>query len=87
MNLQKIRAREGDFIETVDNLIFDVKGLVHPPSRVVAYVRYIQNITGERKRRKIAYKKIYSLNEREKLLEKKYPQYLFYDPIFGENWE
>ena len=77
-------AREGDFVETVDNLIFDVKGLVHPPDRIVAYVRYVQDSGGDRRRGSVVYRKVYSLGERERLLETEYPQYLFYDPIFGE---
>ena len=34
-------AFEGDFLETNDGLIFDVKGLLHPPERKIAYLRYI----------------------------------------------
>ncbi len=34
-------AFEGDFIETHDGLIFDVKGLLHPEDRKIAYLRYI----------------------------------------------
>lgn len=82
--MKGFRAREGDFIETYDGLIFDVKGLVHPPERVIAYVRYVQDPTGDRRRRNGVYKKIYSLSEREKFLGRKYPHYLFHDPIFGE---
>jgi predicted nucleotidyltransferase len=29
-----ISVREGDFIETTEGLIFDVKGLVHPPDKM-----------------------------------------------------
>ncbi|MHA1338521.1 MAG: hypothetical protein ACTSRZ_01170 [Promethearchaeota archaeon] len=32
---------EGDFIETKEGLIFDVKGNIHPNKYVIAYVRYI----------------------------------------------
>ena len=35
------RAIEGDFLETKEDMIFDVKGLSHPPNRIIAYVRYI----------------------------------------------
>jgi predicted nucleotidyltransferase len=34
-------AMEGDFIETDDGLIFDVKGFLHPNDRKIAYLRYI----------------------------------------------
>ncbi|HIE18210.1 TPA: hypothetical protein EYP75_00645 [Candidatus Bathyarchaeota archaeon] len=80
----EIKAREGDFIETVEGLIFDVKGLVHPPDRIVAYLRYIVDSHGERRRGDKTYVKVYSLDEREKVLREKYPQYLYYDPVFGE---
>ena len=85
--MREIKAREGDLIETYDNLIFDVKGLIHPPNRFIAYVRYIQDPKGDRQRKNILYKKVYPLSEREKLLENKYSQYLYYDPIFGERLE
>ena len=84
MNLKNsINAREGDFIETIDNLIFDVKGLVHPPDRVFAYVRYIEDPNGDRERNGKKYKKIYSLNERDSFLRKNYPQYLYFDPYLN----
>ena len=78
-----INAREGDFIETIDNLIFDVKGLMHPPDRVFAYVRYIEDPNGDRERSGKKYKKIYSLNERDSFLRKNYPQYLYFDPYLN----
>ena len=78
------RAREGDFIETVEGLIFDVKGLIHPPERFIAYLRYYPDINGERIRQGIRYEKIYALENRFEFLEKKFPQYLFYDKTCGE---
>jgi len=33
--------REGDFIESVEGFIFDVKGMIQPSDKVVAYVRYV----------------------------------------------
>ena len=79
-----MRAREGDLIETMDGLIFDVKGLIHPPNRVIAFPRFIPAPHGNRKRNNTCYKKIYALSERYKLLEERYPQYLVFDPVFGE---
>ena len=81
--MRSLRAREGDFIETREGLIFDVKGLVHPPDRVVAYLRYLEDPSGDRRRGDKTYTKVYSLSDREKTLRNRYPQYLFYDPIFG----
>jgi len=85
--MESIRAREGDFLETVEGLIFDVKGLVHPADRVVAYLRYLEDPLGDRKKGARTYIKVYSLEEREKILRSRYPQYLFYDPVFGEHLE
>jgi len=80
----RIRAREGDFVESFEGLIFDVKGLVHPPDRVIAYVRYIPDRTGNRRRANQFYKKVYSLHERNKFLKEKYPKYLYFDPFFNQ---
>jgi len=82
-----IKAREGDLIETVEGLIFDVKGLVHPPDRIVAYLRYVEDPNGDRKREDKTYMKVYSLDEREEILRKRYPQYLYYDPVFGDHMQ
>ncbi len=72
--------REGEFIETIEGLIFEVKGLVHPPNRVIAYLRYIPSSKGQRLRNRRKYLKIYSLKERQSFLMDNYPKYLFYDP-------
>lgn len=74
---------EGYFVESAEGLIFDVKGLVHPPGRVVAYVRYVPDPEGEREHRGLRYKKVYSLRDREELLRRRYPRYLHYDPVLG----
>jgi len=75
------KAREGDFLETDDNLIFDVKGIVHPPDRVIAYLRYIPDEKGSRTRLGIRYRKVYGLRGREAFLRKKAPIYLYFDPV------
>ncbi len=80
----KVTPREGDLLETIDNLLFDVKGLVHPPNRVVAFLRYVPNSNGDRERDGIRYQKVYALSERYALLEKNFPQYLVYDRVFDE---
>ena len=80
----EIRAREGDLLETDEGLIFDVKGLIHPPERIIAFLRYFLDTTGDRVRKGIRYKKIYSLEDRYKFLETNYPQYLFNDKTSGE---
>ena len=79
-----MRFREGDFIETHDGLIFDVKGLVHPPCRVIAFVRYIPSLNGQRRRDARSYRKAYDFAERFVYIRENYPSYLIHDPIFGE---
>jgi len=85
--MERLKTREGDFLETAEGLIFDVKGLVHPPDRVVAYLRYIVDSSGDRKRGERTYVKVYSISERERILRSRYPRYLFHDPVFGEHLE
>lgn len=77
-----IRAREGDFIESIEGLIFDVKGLVHPPDRLIAFIRYFPDEKGSRKRQGTNYSKVYSLSERFQFLSEKFPEYIVYDPTF-----
>jgi uncharacterized protein len=79
-----VRAREGDFIETTEGLIFDVKGLSHPAGKIIAFLRYYPKTDGNRFREGIRYGKLYSLSERYAFLEKNYPCYLFYDRLSGE---
>lgn len=78
------RFREGDFIETWQGLIFDVKGLVHPPDRVIAFIRYYPSRAGKRRSGKHLYDKVYSLSKRYEWLKENAPEYLVYDPIFDE---
>lgn len=79
-----MRAREGNLVETAEGAIFDVKGLVHPSDRVVAFIRYFPEKEGTRTREGIAYEKVYSLSKRYELLKEKFPKYMVYDPVFDE---
>jgi predicted nucleotidyltransferase len=79
-----MKAREGDLLESRARVVFDVKGLVHPQDRVIAFVRYFPDEKGERKRNGVAYGKVYSLSKRYTLLKERFPQYLVYDPVFDE---
>jgi len=80
----EMKAREGDLIETFDGNIFDVKGLVHPPERIIAFIRFTLDPKGDRKKGKVTYRKVYPLNERYKLLQRRFPQYLVYDQVSNE---
>ncbi len=78
-----MKAREGDLLETKGNIFFDVKGLVHPPHRVVAFIRYVPDPNGNRERDGKRYSKFYALAKRYDLLKREYPQYLVNDPVFN----
>jgi len=79
-----MKAREGDLLETPDGIVFDVKGLIHPPDRIIAFPRFIPDPHGNRKRGDRIYRKVYALSERYELLKERFPQYLVSDLIFGE---
>lgn len=79
-----MKAREGDLVETSEGIFFDVKGLVHPLDRVIAFIRYFPDEKGKRKRAEESYTKVYSLPKRYALLREKYPQYLVHDSVFDE---
>ena len=63
---------EGYFVITSDNLVFEVKGVVHPENRIIAYLRYVPSESSS-----TGFKKVYDLDEREKYLREKYPEYLW----------
>ncbi len=68
-NIQEIYVVEGDFIETKEGYIFEVKGFEHPHDRIVAYIRYI-NPT-------IRKEKLYELSDRFSFLKNNAPQYIY----------
>jgi hypothetical protein len=76
-------AFEGFAVETVEGLIFTVKGLVHPPDRLVAYLRYLPDPEGDRERETTRYRRVYRFEEQEEILQAQYPSYLSHDPAFG----
>jgi predicted nucleotidyltransferase len=78
-----MNAREGDLIETKGSIVFDVKGLVHPPNRIVAFIRYVPDANGNRRRDGKRYSKYYALSKRYDLLKREYPQYLVNDTVFN----
>jgi predicted nucleotidyltransferase len=63
---------EGYFVRTTDGLVFEVKGVVHPKDRVIAYLRYVPSSDSS-----TGFRKVYNLREREIYLEEKYPEYLW----------
>ncbi len=81
-----MQAREGDLIKIKTNVIFDVKGLIHPKGKVIAFPRYIPDAQGPRHSKDISYSKVYSLSERFKFLKEKLPQLIVDDPVFDETF-
>jgi predicted nucleotidyltransferase len=79
-----MHAREGDLIKTKNHVILDVKGLVHPPNKLIAFPRYIPSPQGTRGSQKDLYGKIYSFSERFKFLEQNMPSLIVHDPVFDE---
>ena len=77
-------AREGDLIKTVSNVVFDVKGLVHPKDKVIAFPRFIPSAQGTRQGKDALYGKVYSLGDRFKYLQENHPDLIVFDPVFGE---
>ena len=80
-----LRCREGDYVEDINRIIFDVKGLVHPSDKIVAFPRFVPDPQGTRVRVGVTYRKIYALSERLAFLQTHFPQYLTFDEAFGEN--
>lgn len=74
-----LKGIEGDYIETKnDNLIFDVKGLLHPKDRKICFLRFYPTSRGDRVRNGKYYQKIYDLKQRYQFLKNNFPKYLFY---------
>lgn len=73
---------EGHFVTTLDNLIFEIKGIIHPRDRVIAYLRYVP-VTSNTSELDTMYKKVYALDERETYLQSNYPSYLWFSEPHG----
>jgi len=67
---------EGYFVRTIDNLVFEIKGVVHPHNRLIAYVRYVPEFDSTKSEQFL--RKIYDLQEREKYLKTNFPEYLWF---------
>jgi hypothetical protein len=73
---------EGYFVITKDNLVFEIKGVIHPRDRVIAYLRYVPT-TGTTSDSDIGYRKVYALDKRETYLQNNYPSYLWFSDPHG----
>jgi uncharacterized protein len=74
---------ESYYLETREGLFFAVKGLEHPPDRVIAILRYAPDFRkGERRKGDTRYCRFYHFGEQSQLLQISYPQYIAFDPVF-----
>jgi len=83
------RFRDRDFLRTKEGFFFCVVGPLHPPNRVISYLKYTPSKLGKwgkgmwRFKRVLKDYTIPSLLETFRLLEKDYPHYLFYSPFYN----
>lgn len=76
-------ALEGGAVETRDGMIFTVKGVLHPPRGVVAYLRYVPDPAGDRERGGRRYRRVYAAADREEALRAHGSTYSALDPALG----
>jgi predicted nucleotidyltransferase len=78
--------KDRDYIRTGEDLLFCVAGYLHPPERVIAYLKYVPEKEGgwgsgaKRFTRALPYYTIKCLKKTLDFLHKNYPQYIFNDP-------
>jgi hypothetical protein len=80
------KEKDRDYIRTFEDLFFCVVGYTHPPDRILAYLKYMPSPEGkwghkQRFKRMLKQYDAQSVAEGFKLLEEKYPNYLYQDPI------
>ena len=79
--------RDRDFIQTNECFFFCVVGALHPPERVISYIKYVPSDTGtwgkdEKRFSRILQKyTIPNLLETFNYLEANHPHYLFHSPV------
>lgn len=85
------RFKDRDFIEDLDGFLYCVIGYLHPPNRVLAYLKYVPSKSKNTiwYRNEIGFVRVlkqYSsvkVIEAMKLLEVKKPHYIYYDNFFN----
>ena len=74
-----------DFVQTAEGLYFCVVGYVHPPNRILAYLKYIPSDSGKWKsedqplQRMLPYYSAQAVINTFQFLKSNYPHYLFHD--------
>ncbi len=83
------RFRDRDFVRTPERFLFCVVGPCHPVDRVISYLKYIPSEVGLWGNRKEQFSRVMraytipNLLETFSLLEKDYPQYIFYSTVYN----
>jgi len=81
------KAKDRDFVETVEGLLFCLVGYLHPAQGYTAYLKYVAVAEGKWSRSGIGYRRVldyYHVTEVEKtfdLLRDRYPDYVFRCPV------
>jgi predicted nucleotidyltransferase len=81
------RPKDRDFVETVEGLLFCVVGYLHPPDRIMAYLKYVPSEEGRWSRDETRYSRVipfYHVSQVEKTydyLRERYPEYIFECPV------
>ncbi|MEM3974357.1 MAG: hypothetical protein QW320_08320, partial [Ignisphaera sp.] len=74
---------EGFYLLLRDKSIFYVKGVSHPPNRVVAFPKYVPRSDGDRIHPSgLRYAKIPGVDNEMRFLLSNYPHYIAYDSFF-----
>ena len=79
--------RDRDFIQTCEGFFFCVIGFLHPPDRVISYIKYVPSESGiwgsgENRFNRILQKyTVPNLLETFNFLKQRYPNYLFHSPV------
>ena len=75
---------EGYYFKLHDNSIFYVKGVIHPPGKVIGFPKYIPSTRGSRiAANGLRYTKLATLNEQNYILNSRYSEFLVYDEHYG----
>ncbi len=83
------RFRDRDFLQTKEGFFFCVVGPLHPPDRIISYLKYVPSKFGvwgkgeKRFRRVMRSYTIPNLLETFNFLERNYPHYLFHSSFYN----
>jgi len=83
------RFRDRDFLQTKEGFFFCVVGPLHPPDRIISYLKYVPSKFGvwgkgeKRFKRVMRSYTIPNLLETFSLLERNYPHYLFHSSFYN----